>query len=234
MTTDLRSDPQTWLVFADEDGTAAPVMDRLRRAGHKVIEVRAGDTYARKSDTSFTIAPEHGREAYARLLADLIASGTAPTRIAHFWLVTGKERFRPGSSFLHRNIEQGFYALMFLAQAMQSETLPQPVHMVVFTNGAQALDGEALRYPEKAMIAGPARVAPREIAGLTCATLDIDTTATPEALLEELCAVPANGTALLRAGKRYGQVLRPAPLPEALPDMPDGAHWVITGGFGGN
>jgi acyl transferase domain-containing protein/thioesterase domain-containing protein/acyl carrier protein len=231
--TDLGTDPQTWLVFADEDGTAAPVMDRLRRAGHKVIEVRAGDTYARKSDTSFTLAPEHGREAYARLLADLIASGTAPTRIAHFWLVTGRERFRPGSSFLHRNIEQGFYALMFLAQAMQSETLPQPVHMVVFTNGAQALEGEALRHPEKAMIAGPARVAPREIAGLTCATLDIDASAAPDTLLEELCATPANSTALVRAGKRYGQVLRPAALPDALPDMPDGAHWIITGGFGG-
>ena len=69
VTTDLGTDPQTWLVFADEDGTATPVMDRLRKAGHKVVEVRAGDTYARKSDTSFTLAPEHGREAYARLLA---------------------------------------------------------------------------------------------------------------------------------------------------------------------
>jgi len=167
------------------------------------------------------------------LLADLIASGTAPTRIAHFWLVTGKERFRPGSSFLHRNIEQGFYALMFLAQAMQSETLPQPVHMIVFTNGAQALEGEALRYPEKAMIAGPARVGPREIAGLTCATLDIDSSATPDMLLEELCATPANTTAMLRASKRYSQVLRPIALPEALPDIPEGAHWIITGGFGG-
>jgi acyl transferase domain-containing protein/thioesterase domain-containing protein/acyl carrier protein len=230
---DLGTDPQTWLVFVDEDGIAAPVIDRLRQAGHKVIEVRAGDTYARKSETSFTIAPEHGREAYARLLADLIASGTAPTRIAHFWLVTGKERFRPGSSFLHRNIEQGFYALMFLAQAMQSETLPQPVHMIVFTNGAQALEGEALRYPEKAMIAGPARVGPREIAGLTCATLDIDSSATPDMLLEELCATPANTTAMLRASKRYSQVLRPIALPEALPDIPEGAHWIITGGFGG-
>ena len=226
---------ETWLIFADEGGLAAPVITALRDAGARVIELRAGDTYARKSDTLYTIAPEHGAEAYARLLSDLIAAGITPTRIAHFWLVTDRERFRPGSSFAHRNLEQGFYALMFLAQAMQSENLPQPVHVTIVTNGAQALEGEALRHPEKAMIAGPARVAPREIAGLTCATLDIEAgrPAPLEALLEELCATPGNGSALIRAGKRYAQVLRPAPLPDALPDMPDGAHWVITGGFGG-
>ncbi len=235
VTRDLAQMDETWLIFADEGGVAAPVIAALRQAGARVIEVRAGDTYARKSDTLFTLAPEHGREAFARLLADLIAAGIAPTRIAHFWLVTDRERFRPGSSFAHRNLEQGFYALMFLAQAMLSESLPQPVHLTIVTNGAQALDAEALQHPEKAMIAGPARVAPREIAGLTCATLDIEpgTPGLTKALLEELCATPANGTALIREGRRYAQTLRPAPLPDALPDLPEGAHWIITGGFGG-
>ena len=32
----------------------------------------------------------------------------------HAWLVTREERFRPGSSFFHRNIEQGFFSLLFL------------------------------------------------------------------------------------------------------------------------
>ncbi len=235
VTRDLGKMGETWLIFADEAGVAAPVITALRDAGETVIEVRAGDTYARKSDTLYTLAPEHGRDAFARLLSELIAAGISPTRIAHFWLVTDRERFRPGSSFAHRNLEQGFYALMFLAQAMQSENLAQPVHMTVVTNGAQALDSETLRHPEKAMIAGPARVAPREIAGLTCATLDIEpgSDGLTQALLEELCATPANTTALMRGAKRYRQVLRPASLPDALPDLPEGAHWVITGGFGG-
>ena len=118
---------------------------------------------------------------------------------------------------------------------MQSETLPQPVHMVVFTNGAQALEGEALRYPgKKAMIAAPRPRRPaRGLRGLTCATLDIDAKChTPTRCWKSYCvhAQPAR-RALLRAGKRYGQVLRPAPLPDAVPEMPDGAHWIITGGF---
>ncbi|WP_071794968.1 type I polyketide synthase [Natronohydrobacter thiooxidans] len=233
VTRDLGTLSDTWLIFADETGIAAPVIAALRAAGQRVVELRAGDTFARKSDGLYTLAPEHGRDAYARLIAELVAAGIAPTRIAHFWLVTGRESFRPGSSFLHRNIEQGFYSLLFLAQAMQSESLPLPVHMTIVTNGAQALEGEALRHPEKAMIAGPARVGPREMPGLTCATLDIDASADTTALLEELCATPGNGTALIRKGKRYAQVLRALRLDARLPEMPQGAHWLITGGFGG-
>ncbi|MCC5964552.1 MAG: KR domain-containing protein [Natronohydrobacter sp.] len=233
VTRDLGTLSETWLIFADETGMAAPVIAALRDAGQKVVEVRAGDTFARKAEGLYTLAPEHGRDAYARLIAELVSDGIAPTRIAHFWLVTGRENFRPGSSFLHRNIEQGFYALLFLAQAMQSESLPLPVHVTVVTNGAQALEGEALRHPEKAMIAGPARVGPREMPGLSCATLDIDGSADRVALLEEICATPANGTALIRKGKRYAQVLRAAKLEDRLPEIPQGAHWVITGGFGG-
>ena len=233
VTRGLGSLGDTWLIFADDTGMAAPVITALRKAGQKVVEVRAGDTFARKSDGLYTLAPEHGRDAYARLIAELVADGIAPTRIAHFWLVTGRESFRPGSSFLHRNIEQGVYSLLFLAQAMQSENLALPVHLTVVTNGAQALEGEPLRHPEKAMIAGPVRVAPHEMPGLTCVTLDIDSSAGTEALLEDLCATPGNGTALIRKGKRYVQVLRPAALEDRLPEIPQGAHWLITGGFGG-
>ncbi|TVP73061.1 MAG: KR domain-containing protein [Rhodobacteraceae bacterium] len=230
---DLDQLAETWLIFADDTGRAAPVIAALRAAGQRVVEVRAGDRFARKSDQLYTLAPEHGQAAYARLLAELIAAGIAPTRIAHFWLVTSGEAFRPGSNFLHRNLEQGFYALTFLAQAMQSENLALPVHLTVVTNGAQARDGEVLRNPEKAMIAGPARVAPRELAGLSCATLDIDASAGVEMLLEELCARPTNSTALIRNAKRYAQQLRAVPLPPDMPDLPEAAHWIITGGFGG-
>ncbi|MCC5992571.1 MAG: SDR family NAD(P)-dependent oxidoreductase [Rhodobacteraceae bacterium] len=235
VTRDLASLRETWLIFADESGVAAPVIAALRDSGQRVIEVRAGDSFARLGADRYSLAPEHGADGYVRLLQDLTVQGISPSRIAHFWLVTRGEDYRAGSSFLHRNLEQGFYALTYLAQAIQSEDLALPLHMVVVTSGAQALGDEALAHPEKALIQGPARVAPREIAGLSCATLDIDPRekGLSVALLEELCANPGNTTALLRGARRYVETIRPAPLPEAVPDMPRGAHWVITGGFGG-
>lgn len=237
---------ETWLIFADDAGVAQPVIARLRGAGHRVVEVRAGDVFARRGADTYTLAPERGREAYDQLIQALVSDGLTPTRIAHFWLVTQRETFRPGSSFFHRNIEQGFYSLMFLAQAIIAENLAGPLHLTVFTSGAVQVRDEVLLYPEKSTIIGPARVMPREMAGLTAATVDIELpvarrrgadTLTSN-VLEELLATPANLSAAWRGNKRFEQTLREMLLPELAPETalqitPQGAHWVITGGFGG-
>ncbi|MDP5305998.1 type I polyketide synthase [Paracoccus spongiarum] len=238
-----RAEPRTWLVFADQAGLAARAIARLREAGHRVVELRAGDAYARIGEDSFTISPERGREDYDRLVHDLVAAGLAPQRIAHFWLVTAGESFRPGSSFFHRNQEQGFYSLMFLAQAMAEENLPRPVHLLAVTSGAVQVRDEALPYPEKATIAGPLRVMPRELPGVTCAALDL---VLPEGrrneaawqglcdrVLEEMLAEPANRSAALRGERRYEMSWRQLPLPEAGAGLPQGAVVMLTGGFGG-
>ena len=236
--------PQTWLMFMDEEGLAGVAANRLRDAGHRVIEVRAGDTFRRDTKGGYTLAADRGREGYDALLRDLVAHGHAPTRIAHFWLVTGAERFRPGSSFFHRNIEQGFYSLMYLAQAIAEENLPMPLHISVFTTGATQLRDEGLPYPEKATIAGPVRVIPREMPGVTCSTLDVvlpptprrgqhDLTALTDQVLEELLSAPADLTAALRGARRLERGLKAAALPDTLADMPQGAAVLLTGGFGG-
>ncbi|WP_192931152.1 type I polyketide synthase [Gemmobacter serpentinus] len=240
----------SWLVFADEAGLASPVIAGLRAAGHHVTTVRTGDAYAPDGAGGFILNPERGREGYDALIRDLVASGHAPDRIAHFWLVTERESFRPGSSFFHRNIEQGFYALMFLGQAMVAENLPRPIHVTVVTSGAAQVKEEGLPYPEKATIAGPAKVMPRELPGLTCAALDVvlpvrpkgwRAKADPAALdhlaaqvLEDLLAEPGNRAAALRGEKRFERGVKKLPLqPAGALDLPDGAPVLITGGFGG-
>ncbi|WP_272860414.1 type I polyketide synthase [Paracoccus stylophorae] len=238
-----QADPRTWLVFADEAGLAARAIRRLRDAGQRVIEVRAGDVFARTGEDVFTISPERGREDYDRLIHDLVAAGLAPQRIAHFWLVTAGQTFRPGSSFFHRNQEQGFYSLMFLAQAMEEENLPRPVHLLAVTNGAAQIRSEALPHPEKATIAGPLRVMPRELPGVTCSSLDLTL---PEGrrneaawdgltdhVLEEMLAQPADLSAALRGDRRYELGWRQLQLAEATGGLPQGAVVLLTGGYGG-
>ncbi len=231
--------PETWLIFADQDGISAPLIARLRAAGQKVIEVQGGDSFRRRTDSVYSLPTERGREGYDQLIQDLVHRGTVPTRIAHFWLASGEERFRPGSNAFQAHVEQGFYSLMFLGQAIAAEGLDD-MHMTVITAGAAQVKDEPLRWPEKAMIAGPARVIPHEMTGMSVATLDIEPRARKrgghpdltQALLEELFAEPGNSVAALRGGKRFEQRLRPQPLTET-PDLPQGAPWVITGGFGG-
>ncbi|ANP38696.1 polyketide synthase [Phaeobacter gallaeciensis] len=248
--TELDQDPQCWLIFEDDIGLASQVADRLVAAGHAVVRLRTGDTYAQLSPTSYILAPEQGRAGYAALLADLARTEMLPTRIAHFWLATEGETFRPGSSFFDRNLETGFYALTALAQELGSADLPQPPHITVFTTGAVQLRDEALPDPEKAMIAGPARVIPRELPGFSCATVDIELpraetgllarikgAAAPDIssrLLEELLAEPTSTAAAWRGEKRYELDWRPVELPPAaLPTFKKGGTYLITGGYGG-
>lgn len=236
--------PETWLMFMDDAGLARQVAETLRGANHTVIEVWPGDAFARSGEGSYVLAPERGREGYDLLIRDLMAQGVVPNRVAHFWLVTRDEGHRPGSSYFHRVQEQGFYSLLFLAQAMEEENLPKPLHITALTNGAARVRQEALRWPEKATLAGPLRVIPHELPGVTTALLDLELPEgrarkdrlAPLALqvLEDLLAPPANGEAALRGAKRFIRAPRALPLSEgAAPQVRDGGTYLITGGFGG-
>lgn len=243
--------PQSWLFFMDETGLCEAVVQRLRGAGHRVTLVRAGDVFARVNEHEYLLSPERGREGYDELVRELMAAGQAPQQIVHAWLVTREERFRPGSSFFHRNIEQGFFSLLFLTQALAEENLPKPLHLTVLSTGAARVRSEALPYPEKATVMGPARVAPRELPGLSCSVLDLSLPvadkswrarpaagvldALGERVLEELFSSAGNRVAALRGDKRFELGYVPLPLGEAgtLPQLPQRAVCFITGGLGG-
>ncbi|MEP2717198.1 type I polyketide synthase, partial [Pseudophaeobacter sp.] len=261
--TDLDEAPLKWLLFADDCGLADATAAQLRQAGHRVALVRPGDTYAKLSNLDYIPPPEQGRFGYAALFADLAETDALPDRIGHFWLVTGAtERFRPGSSFFDRNLEMGFSSLTALTQELGALELDSPLHLSVFTTGATQVASESLPYPEKAMIAGPAGVMPREFPMLSCTTVDIELPEAPgfvatlrgaephdltPRLLEELLAEPANTTAAWRGDKRFEKSWRSLALPEdAGQQQPaskqpgfkqsgfkKGGHYLITGGYGG-
>ena len=246
-----RTEPQTWLFFMDEAGLAAAAADRLDEAGHKVARVWPGDVTTRTGETTYSLAAEMGREAYDSLFALLGEAEALPNRVAHFWGVTDRETFRPGSNFFARNLELGFFSLMHLGQAMGHADAENPVHLSVFTNGAEQLQSEALRYPEKALIAGPAGVIPHELPGVTCTTIDLelpkitargwfkpseagglDGLATR--VLEDLLAEPGNAQAAYRGEKRFEKRHEPVALDAAdQPAFREGGTYLITGGFGG-
>lgn len=225
--TEAGLDPKSWLIFSDGAGVAAAVIARLRAAGHRVTEVRPGEAF-RRHPWGYALPAERGREGYDRLIQDLTARGEIPQRLAHLWLAA------PGG--FEQNLERGFYSLLFLAQSWADEGAPLPEAVTVITAGAQRLKGEG-DAPEKALISGPARMIAREL-GVPVAVLDLppvpkrkgDAFALP--VLEELLATPGTREAALRAGRRLGKLLRPAPLP-APAEVPAGSVWVITGGFGG-
>jgi len=237
---------ESWLIFMDTVGLGTAIAKRLRDADQSVVEVYAGDTFAPIGAHSYVLSPERGREGYDALLADLVANGRAPNRIVHLWLVTGDESHRPGGSFFHKNQEQGFYSLLFLAQAIATENLPTPVHITTLTNGAVSVRGEALSYPEKATSVGPLGVIPREMPGVTCAGIDIELNLPRKRksetldklalrVLEDLVAPARNARLAYRGDRRFTQTLRKIELagktePQVFREK---GVYLITGGFGG-
>ncbi|WP_300585178.1 type I polyketide synthase [Marivita sp.] len=250
------ADLQSWLVFMDDSGVASAAAERLRAAGHSIVEVWPGDSFARLDDTTYVLAPERGREGYDLLFRDMMSRGLVPSRIAHFWGVTKDTSHRPGSSFFHRMQEHGFYSLMFIAQAIADDTLPKPTQITVFTNGAASFGDEKLVSPEKAIIAGPVRVIPREVPGLAVSSVDLVLPVKPtkslfrriadeentrraweeltDQIIEEMIADPASVNAVFRSGRRYEQTLHKTALkPANDKSIRPGGTYLITGGFGG-
>jgi len=241
------ADHEVWLIFVDDTGVGEETARRLRENSQKVITVKQGDSFARDGDQSYLLSTEQGREGFDRLFSSLITRGLAPTRIVHLWLTTNDENFRPGSSFYHRNIEQGYYNLLFMLQAIEDIALPKPLHICVVSSDSMKVRDEALLYPEKSMVSGPIRVAPREFSELTCAHLDLSIKSRDDAfnpqiqtrlsnhVLEEILSEPRNSVAAVRGGKRFVLDWRNTQLRrnDRLSSLPKGGTCLITGGFGG-
>jgi acyl transferase domain-containing protein len=165
--------PGAFLVFLDDGGPGAGIVARLRAAGHRVCTVAIGDTFAALSPEHVTLCPEHGRDGYDALVRHFAAHGGMPGNILHLWLLTSDERFRPGSSFFHRNQERGFYSLFFLAQSLGELDPPPDLQITFLTNGMQRVGDEALPYPDKATVLGPAQVLPREMPNVHVRVVDV-------------------------------------------------------------
>jgi thioesterase domain-containing protein/NAD(P)-dependent dehydrogenase (short-subunit alcohol dehydrogenase family) len=231
----------TWLAFLDGTGTLAALCERLRAEGHTVITVREGDAFHKLGDDEYQLFTEQGRDGYDLLFADLEANGRAPDRVLHAWLVTDEPVFRPGSSFFHRNLEAGFFSLLYLGQALAAHLArrprERPLHLCAITSGAQRVGDEALPEPEKAAALGPLLVLPRELAGVTTTAIDVDRPGgkrgllgrggaprkAPPAARGARAADDAAGTALLEALR--AEVL--APPRDELVALRGSTRWVL-------
>ena len=237
--------PRTWLIFVPEGGIGVDLVDRLRRAGQRVVTVRPGDSFGIPGKDDVVLSPERGREGYDMLVRELARRDALPDRIVHSWLVTADESHRPGSSFFHRVQEQGFWSLFHLAQALIEEAPSAAPHLIVLTSGAMQVRDEGLRHPAKATVMGVARVLPRELPGATCAVLDLPPRTgqlgrshadDPEtrAVIEEILAEPGNTVAALRADRRRELSYKPAPVEHSQElSLTEGGVVLVTGGFGG-
>lgn len=249
--------PASFLVFVDETGFGNALVSELRAGGHQVCTVRVGDTFARRAAGDYVLCPEDGRAGYDALLAGLSEEGPLPANILHLWLVTEGESHRPGSTFFNRNQEQGFYSLLFLAQALGDAGGGAETRITVVTNGMQRVGDEPLPYPEKATVLGPGLTIPKEMPGVHVRLIDLPLPPKPAAraslfarsaapepdavsalraqLVEDLFAEAGSEVVAYRDGRRWSRTSQPLALPEVEGQsvkLRRQGVYLITGGLG--
>jgi acyl transferase domain-containing protein/thioesterase domain-containing protein len=223
------------LVFDDGSSLSRQVVLELRAAGHTVECARAGDAFGRAEDGAFVVRAT-SRDDHAALLRELAKAGRTPAQIAHLWALGNDESLDPKAAE-----DRYFFPLVSLSQALIDEEPEKPVELVVVTNGAEAAGSDnAPRFPLKALVQGPSRVAPKEMPFVSCRTVDLPALVGSNqqivrTLVSELELQTSDQRVALRDGERFVEAYERWPLQESGEAWPIPQHAVvlITGGLGG-
>jgi acyl transferase domain-containing protein/thioesterase domain-containing protein len=228
------ADHACWLLFLDETGVGSEISKQLKKAGHEVLEVVAGDKYKRKRAGSYAIRPGM-RADYDELLKDIVKHEHSPTRILHLWPVTDATAGRS----LDQALDLCFYSLLFLAQAWGDQDLGA-AEIACVSNGLQSVAGEKVVEPTRAALLGPVRVIPKEFPGVVCRSIDLDRniqdrrTAASDIIAE--CSLrSADSCVAYRQSERWVESFEPTTLRTQTSSarLREKGVYLIVGGLGG-
>jgi phthiocerol/phenolphthiocerol synthesis type-I polyketide synthase E len=223
-----------WLLFVDGAGLGSKIAEELRSLAQEVVEVQAGDGFARVDADLYAVKPAQPSD-YTALLDTLHKEGRLPQRILHLWGVDPHREEEVTPDLRREMLERGFYSLLFLAQALGGLMERPPLRLDMITSGMQEVIGGDLRWPEKAAALGPCRVIPKEYVDVRCRSIDLSGPGDARALLAELLSTATEPSVAYRGSHRWTQTYIPMHLeaPEGLGGLRQEGVYLITGGFRG-
>jgi amino acid adenylation domain-containing protein len=225
----------TWLLFLDGAGLGERLASRL--AGERVIRVRAGAAFRALGDDAFELRPG-ARADYVALLQALRSAQALPAHIVHLFGVAGPDSAPLALASVRDRLDQGFYSLLFLAQALAEVCPTAEVQIDVVADSLFDVTGGEAVHPDRAAMVGPVRVVPQEHANYRCRLIDVQlgsngSDLAVEQLLAE-CRSPADEPVVAYRGPhRWLSGYEQARLAPAAPPLREGGVYLITGGLGG-
>jgi phthiocerol/phenolphthiocerol synthesis type-I polyketide synthase E len=231
---------ESWVLFLDSCGLGAELAESLRSHGQEVFAVAHGKKFEQTDAYSFTLIPGE-RNHYSALLKQLRALDKTPGNIVHLW-GTVSERDRPELEMLEATLDETFFSLIFLAQAIGTHYATTPMHLYVVSNDLYNVAGNAVFAPSRATLLGPCKSIPHEYRNIACRNIDLhipDNGERRSELIQTLLSEFTSGKDDLvayRGGYRWLQLFYhlPAPAPSAdHPGLREGGVYLITGGLGG-
>ena len=232
-------EPKNWLVFSETGAIGDRLAAELRARGDTVVSVYRGEEFQRLSEAVYRIHPSSFAD-YVALFREFESLELAPSHLVHLWSLSaspgqGKERG------FHRQQEQGFYSLLYLAQLLGRQRAPTAARLDVITNHLHEIGGREPLCPAKATLLGPCAVIPQEYPHVFCRSMDIELPAADrlpsllEQLLHELDHEGIDPVLAFRGGQRWVQGFERFRLPPATNDamrLRERGTYLITGGLG--
>jgi acyl transferase domain-containing protein/acyl carrier protein len=233
---------QFWLVFIDDCGVGAQVVELLKKENQEVVIVRAAEKFAKYNQWEYAINPEN-RDDYDVLLQEL-RHYNQPQHIAHFWNVTPHQYTQFGLASWEEIQGRSFWSLLFLAQALGEQNSTNSIRIDVISNQLQHIADSDHLCPAKATLLGICKVIPQEYSNVSCRSIDINltqaNTQSTQQITEKLFAELINQSLDLviayRDNQRWVQCVEKLPVKNSTPNTPklrqEGVY-IITGGLGG-
>lgn len=224
-----------WLVFGNHSKLTGDIVSRVTQDGGSVTLVHRGQGFAPERDGSFKIAPADAQH-YGKLLSALDQAGMLPDHILHLWSM---DTMPGGAGKQLAGQALAFDSLVHMAKAIQEMDFAAPLRLTVVTAGSQAVMGEAVPHPERALALGPCRVIPREIPNVSTrlidlAPFDVSSEAVARSIVCEAQHADEADLVAYRDGERWTQQLarphKPAARTRQL--VRSGGAYLITGGLG--
>jgi acyl transferase domain-containing protein/acyl carrier protein len=233
-----------WLVLLGQNDLGNALVKRLQTAGCDVVEVGIGSEYGKINCHQFLIDPR-APEDYHKLILDLAGLGKKPARIIHILSLT---EGRSTDSLLEFDLaqENGYFSLLYLAQAVSRVDIREPRTILVVTNQVYSTVGQEACRPEKATLAALCKVISQELSSVSCAVIDLpDRCQGPasrrydqdyiEWIIAEAFHGVRNPVIAYRGSRRMIQTFESAALESDLPTLRQirsSGFYVITGGLG--
>ncbi|AOY80184.1 type I polyketide synthase [Moorena producens JHB] len=232
------SPSEGWLIFADRQGIAQQLADRLRTFGQVCNLVFPGKEYQQIASDEFTINPENSDD-YLKLVTEVKANLPDCKGVFHLWSLDTPRAEELTPEGLKVASKEGCGSALYLVQALTKAQFLQSPRLWLVTKGAQPVlpIKDSISGLAQSPLWGMGRVISLEHPELSVRMLDLDPNVAPEhsctTLLTEIGDANDENHIVFRDAQRYVARLINKKFKESqsFQFRPD-ATYLITGGTG--
>ncbi|HVU68645.1 MAG TPA: acyltransferase domain-containing protein, partial [Ktedonobacteraceae bacterium] len=226
-----------WLVFSGEDAERNEVLNALKQANVRFINITPGQNFQRVTDEQYKLHPAQP-DHFTALYQELLEQDKLPETVICLLDALAPSLFSGSRQPLELSLTDAFSCFYCLAHTFATEAFSQSFHFwLCSTNLYEVLGGERV-LPERALVSGLCEALTRQYKQITCHVIDLDLTeegaaAATRHLLDEVLHRSPEPIVAYRNAHRWLPLSEPLAIEQGEPALPsvsaDGCYLITHG-----